>query len=645
MMGMMDAQVNGIFRQPAVLVAYTGLRKKYASLEKNMARQIYEQKTGKVWESSMTQAVKDADMAVAVNQAEKHFTEVATREAADLILKFADNPAIRSNFAYASRTMGRYYRATEDFYRRIYRMKDVSPRVLYRMRLAHVGLDATGGIHYDQNNDPYVMMPMDNIIYKATDGVIRTLTGNDGYKQPQFNEFTLKLRMMNPSFSQDAGVPTLSGPIAALSVLGFKNILGSVPGSIPFVGKYLDPLGEKAAEGIDTFALGNIGENIDITRAIVPATLQKVWATLPYNEKSRQEATAAQQAIAYEAANGRGLDVNATEQEKADYLKNIRISAHNVIVMRSILGLISPVAPTITDSKGIPDYLKNVGITSLRSEFFDILNSISKDNTGDIQDPYELALVTFIGKNPGKLIYTVSPTSKQTKIIIKNTDGLKNWAIDNKGLINTYGEAAYIFAPQTGTFNPATYNWIKSAGLIENKTLEAYYQDLLVAQDKQTYYDIARRQKEILSNESDPETRANIINEAANARQALKDANPLLVPELIGEGNDIGKEGVMLKQVEQIINDPKANIDADTRQRMQIAIKLINNFVIFAKDPELKNMDNGVELKAARKAQIEAGLKELMLGNLYVTEANRAIFKSILGFYSRDSDYASKELR
>ena len=593
----------------------------------------------------MTDLVKTQEWKSSADLAEKYFTEVATREAADTILKYADNPAIRSNFAYASRTMGRYYRATEDFYRRIYRLKDVSPRVLYRTRLGHVGLGATGAIHQDTNGDPYVMMPMDNIIYKATDTVMRTITGDGGYKQPQFNEFTLKLRMMNPSFSQDAGVPTLSGPIAALSVLGFKSILGSVPGAIPFVGKYLDPLGEMAAEGVDTFALGNIGDNIDITRAIVPSTLQKIWATLPFDEKSRQEATAAQQAIAYEAANGRGLDVNATEQEKAEYLKNIRISAHNVIVMRSVLGLISPVAPTITDSKGIPDYLKDVGITSLRSEFFDILNSISKDNTGDIQDPYELALVTFMGKNPGKLIYTVSPTSKQTKIIIKNTDGLKSWAINNKALINTYGEAAYIFAPQTGTFNPATYNWIKAAGLIENKTLEAYYQDLLVAQDKQTYYDIARREKEILSNESDPETRANIINSATSARQALKDANPLLVPELIGEGNDIGKEGVMLQQVEQIINDSNVNINSGTRQRMQLAIKLMNDYMAFCKDPELKNTDNAVQLKAERKAQIEAGLKELMLGDLYVTEANRAIFKSILGFYSRDSYYISKELR
>ena len=182
-------------------------------------------------------------------------------------------------------------------------------------------------------------------------------------------------------------------------------------------------------------------------------------------------------------------------------------------------------------------------------------------------------------------------------------------------------------------------------GLIENKTLEAYYQDLLVAQDKQTYYDIARREKEILSNESDPETRANIINSATSARQALKDANPLLVPELIGEGNDIGKEGVMLQQVEQIINDSNVDINSGTRQRMQLAIKLMNDYMAFCKDPELKNTDNAVQLKAERKTQIEAGLKELMLGDLYVTEANRAIFKSILGFYSRDSYYISKELR
>lgn len=643
-MDMMDKQVSGIYRQPAVMVAYTGLRKKYAGLEREFARQQYDTLAGGVFKETLAEAEKKRLMAVASDIAEKRFTEIATREAADTILKYADNPTIRSNFAYASRTMGRYYRATEDFYRRIYRMKDVSPRVLYRMRLAHLGLDATGAVHYDQNNEPYVMMPMDEILFRATDTTMRVLTGNSGYSQPQFNEFTLKLRMMNPSFSQDAGVPTLSGPIAGLSMIGFKNILGSVPGSLPFIGEKIDPTLEQVAEKIDTFALGNIGDNIDIRRAIVPISLQRIWSILPFDEKNRQEVTAAQQAMAYNAAHGRYLDPNATEAEKNEYLKNIRISAHNVIALRNILGLIAPVAPTAQDSVGIPDYIKNTGITTLRSEFFDILNSVSKLNQGDVDDPYELALSTFTGKYPGKLIYTVSPTEKGSKVVIKNTDGLKGWAIKNKELLATYGESAYIFAPQVGEFNAATYNWLKAAGLIESKSLEKYYEDLMVAEDKNTYYQIAKEERNALESESDPQTRTEIIKQATAARKALKDANPLLNPSLIGEGNNIGDEEVMLGKVEQMIGSPNTPIEPSTRQRMSIAIRLMRNYIAFARNPEIGNIINGVELKAEQKRIVEEQLKELMIGDPYVTEANRAIFRSILNFYSRDSYFAYKEL-
>ncbi len=643
-MDMMDRQVTGIFRQPAIMVAYTGLRKKYSSLEKEFARQQYDVLAGGVFKDTLPEARKLELKKQAEDIAEKRFTELATREAADTILKYADNPAVRSNFAFASRTMGRYYRATEDFYRRIYRLKDVSPRVLYRMRLAHLGLDATGAVHYDQDNEPYVMMPMDEILFKATDTTVRVLTGKSGYSQPQFNEFTLKLRMMNPSFSQDAGTPTISGPIAGLSVIGFKNILGSVPGSLPFIGEKIDPTLEQVAEKVDTFALGNIGDNLDIRRAIVPSSLQRIWSILPFDEKNRQEVTAAQQAMAYNAAHGRYLDPNATEQEKNEYLKNIRISAHNVIALRNILGLIAPVAPTIQDSKGIPDYVKDTGITSLRSEFFDILNSVSKMNDGDIDDPYELALSTFIGKYPGKLIYTVSPTEKGSKVVIKNTEGLKDWAIKNKGLIDTYGESAYIFAPQTGKFNAATYNWLKAAGLVETKSLEKYYEDLMVAEDKNTYYQIAQQERESLANESDPEIRAQIIKEATKARDALKTANPLLNPALIGEGNNIGDEEVMLGRVEQMIGNPNTPIESATRSRMSIAIRLMREFIAFARNPEMGNIVNATELKAARKRQVEEQLKELTTGDPYITEANRAIFRSILNFYSRDSYFAYKEL-
>jgi hypothetical protein len=643
MMDMMDKQVTGIFRQPAVMLTYTQLRKKYAGIEREFVRQQVKNELGPF--AGATQKRIDDVTEKYRKLAEKRFTELAVREAADTILKFADNPKIRSNFSFSIRTVGRYYRATEDFYRRIYRMKDVAPRTLYRLRLTNVGIESSGAIHEDQNGEPYVVMPMDNVIFKATDGALRALTGNTGYSQPLFNEFTFKLRMVNPSFSQDAGLPTLSGPIAGLSVIAVKNILGIVPGKIPFVGDTLQPYSQQLGEGIDTFALGNIGDNVDVVRAVVPSSLQRVWGMLPFNEKSRQEVTAAQQAIAYNAANGIGIDANATDEEKAKYLDNIRISAHNVLFMRHFLGLFSPVAPTTMESVGVPDYIKDTGISSLRSEFFDILNGITASNHGDVQDPYEEALATYIGSNPGKLIYTVSREDKQTSVLIKNTDKLKDWGIKNAKLIEQYGEAAYIFAPQIGDFNAATYNWIKAAGLVSSKSVEKYLKDVQTAEDKQKYYDIARQEKEILSQMSDPELRANVIAAATTQRNALKANNPLLNSALIGSGNTIGNETVLLNSVEQMIANPKANIPAATRQKMALAVKMMREFIAFATDPQLKNVTNATQLKAERKAQIEADLNELMTGDLYLTEANRAIFKSILSFYSRDSYFAYKELK
>ena len=645
MMEAMDRQVNAIFRQPALLVTYTSLRKKYAGIEKQYHKDYAAELTAKnaTLKKSLQKSVSEIEEA-AKSFTEKRFTEILTREAADHVLKYADNPAIRSNFAFNSRTLGRYYRATEDFQRRIFRMKEVPLRVLYRMRLAHLGLDASGSVYEDMNGEKYVLMPTDNIIFKATDATIRVLTGNSGYSQPMFNDFTFKLRMVNPSFSQDSGLPTLSGPIAGLGVVTIQSILGNV-NKIPLFGGLLDQPGKKAAQAVDSFALGSIGDNINVTKAIVPASLQKLWAIIDPTEKSRQEVTAAQQAMAYNAAHGTFLKADASEEDKAKYLKNIRISAHNILALRNFLGLISPVAPSMQEGVDLPGYLRKVGITGLRPEFFDILQGIAKNNAkyGDVQDPYELALATFIGKNPNKLVYTVARTDKQTRVVVQNTTELQNWAIENKSLINTYGEAAYIFAPHVGKFNASSYAWLEAAGLVKSVSLENYYTSLLVVQDKQSYYNVARLEKEALSNTSDPELRSQIIKDSTATRDNLKVSNPLLAKALIGDGNQIGSESKLLTSVEQIVSDPNTSIDPGTRQRMNLAIKIIRDFMLFASDPSMKNVVNFADLKRNRKAQVEANLRDLMMGDLYVTEANRAIFSSILDFYSRDSYVAFKK--
>jgi hypothetical protein len=634
MMELMDKQVNGILRQPAVMVSYVHLRKNYSGIEKAYSDKVYKAMVDADPVRYASQQSKARARERANDMAEKRFTELAMEQAADTVLKFADNPSIRSNFAVSIRTIGRFYRATEDFQRRMYRLKDVSPRVLYRMRLAHVGLNASGFIYEDAEGNPYVMMPMDNIIFKATDTTIRALTpGTDNsYKEPMFNDFTFKLTMANPSFSPDAGLPTLSGPIAALSVLGMKHVLGNAP--LPSIGS-LDP--KILAQEIDNYALGSIGDNMDIVRAVVPSTLLKLYQTLPVNEKTRQEVTAAQQAIAYNAAAGRFLDANSTNEEKYNYLKNIRISAHNIVAMRAILGLISPVTPTAQESQGVPDYLLDVGITGLRSEFWDIFESIKSKYGDEVQDPYEMALTLFTGKYPGKIAYTVSRDEKQTKVLVAKTTEMRNWAIKNKSLVDAYGEAAYIFAPNSGDFNAGVYNWLNATGLLEDKTVEQYYDDVLVAEDKQKYYDVARWESEQLSRETRISERRKIIDISTGARQGLLASNPLLLTAITGGGNEIATEERMLSSVKEMIMNPESGVADGTVMKMKTAVQAIEDFIRFSKDESVRSLYNASTLKRQYRDRVSKIISELGTGDPAVQEAARAIFNSILKYYSRDT--------
>jgi hypothetical protein len=627
MMEAMDKQVNGLLRQPAVMTTYLRLRKEYSGIQQAYARELRAKMIAEnptKWKGDKAQARLNN---LVEEQSAKHFTEIALNDAADTVLKFADNPSIRSNFAVEVRTVGRFYRATEDFWRRVYRLKDVSPTVLYRMRLAHLGLSSSGMFHEDQNGEPYIMMPMDNIIFKATDTSIKALTGESQYKQPMFNDFTFKLANVNPSFSPESGLPLLSGPIAALGVIGMKNLVSKVP----------IPGAEKAAQDFDNYALGNLGDNVDIVRALVPGSLLKLWNILPINEKSRQEVTAAQQAIAYNAAHGLSLQPTASDQEKYEYLNAIRTSAHNVVALRSILGLISPVTASLQESKDVPDYLLDVGITGLRNEFWDIYEAVNKKYGSDVQDPYELSLSIFTGQYPGKIVYTVARDEKQTKVLISKTTQMRNWAIENKKLIGAYGEAAYIFGPHTGDFNAGIYNWLQAADLLKDKDLETYFRDVQVAEDKQAYYDIASWEKDSLASQTYISERKRIIETATQARKGLLASNPLLLGAITGGGNEIATEESMLSSLKQMVSDPTTNINDGIRLKMKTAVQAMEDFMSFAKSDQVRGLYNATSLKRDYRARVENIINQLASEDPAVKEAARAIFNSILKYYSRDT--------
>ena len=641
LMESMDRQVNGLFRQPAVLMTYSRLRDGYEGLQKEFASKLLREE---VTNNPSLLTDNEAYLAVAEridNIAAKRFTELAMDDASNTILKYVDNPAIRSNFALSTRTVARFYRATEDFWRRYYRLMREKPlQVIYRMRLAHQGLSARGEVYYDDQGEPYVVLPTDTIINTAVEPVVRKFTGG-AFKVPQFNDVTLKLRLINPSFSPDAGQPSLSGPVAALSFLGIKGMLGYIPGK----------MGDKAtnfANDFDTYALGNLGDNMTFRKALMPLFLQNLDTigrgvtarAIDIDEMNRQETTAAFQAIAYIKAFGDEsiqLPENATDAQKTEFLKTVKIAAHNVLAARAFFGMISPISPTLRESKGVPDYIKRTGVTNMRAEFYDILAGISKTEGDWLTDPYELAVATFVGKNPRKIIYTVSRNEKATKIAVQKTDTMYKWASNNQSFLKTYGEAAYIFGPQTGDYTADSYTWLEAQGLIKLPTLETYLDNVSIAQAKQAYFDIERDQRKLLAETTAPETRKGIIEQATFRRNALKAGYPVLRKALETGGFEVSTEREILSSIEQVILDKSTPVSPQVRKNMGTVVALMREFISFSEDPESRRIWNFTELKRAKKAQVEQVLNDLLQLDPAIREANRAVFAPILGFYSRDT--------
>lgn len=176
-------------------------------------------------------------------QGQFKFDNIATSNAVSEVLKYGDNPAVRSQLAFNARSVGRFNRATEDYWKRMFRyIKEHSGQVVYRTAHFQQAMDASGITYEDENGVMYILLPNDGIVFDHVFPVFMTLMnplqagiaagkaiGNGDwsfFKQPQWNQNTLKISMVNPSYSEGSGLYALQGATMAIGVLTAKTILG-----------------------------------------------------------------------------------------------------------------------------------------------------------------------------------------------------------------------------------------------------------------------------------------------------------------------------------------------------------------------------------------------------------------------------------
>jgi len=646
---LMDRQVTGFTRQPLLLAATDiGFRKikPFKEMQFQKYRAMIKESNPQMPDNLVEEFAKDLS--------EKQAVEIVTNQAVNTVLEYVDNPNVRSNFALSIRHLGRFYRATEDFHRRVYRAYTKQTlRSLYRLRAVSMGLQNMGSIYTDDNGDDYIVFPTDMVINSVIQPVVRQLSGDDTFKVPNSTNFAIKFRLINPSFAPDAGAPSLAGPIAGILIQGVKAYLRELP-LTPFR-DYLFPYSQKAADVLDRYAMGHIGQNtelVDAFRSAIPMLASTAFDLARPAESAEEEtsllltnrnkANLVLQAIAYKQAYGTGLPANATPEEQDEYLTALKIAANNISFMQSFLGyFVSPGFPTLKETESIPDYLKQVGIASPVADFWDIYEGIKRnDENADMSDIFDMAVAAFVGKNPGKVIYTIPRSNKQMRVFLNKTENLKTWAQNNKEFIDVYGETAFIFAPTIGDYNADIYAWMEASGYVKRTDMKSYLNAAQIAQDKQLYFAIGDNEKEQLAKTVDYSERGKIINTAESQRTLLLQSNPKLRTALLS-GEDRGILEGRLLSLNAAITSPNTPVSPEIRSVMQVASKEVGRMLDLDADQFARNRRDYADRKRALKQEIVGVLEDLSGVSPEVKEATRLIFIPLLNEISRDAASAS----
>jgi hypothetical protein len=434
-------------RQPMFVANYLDARDALRPLEKKLAKELGEE------------------------YATRWAVDTATERAFNVLISYVDNPAIRSQMAWNVRNVARFYRAIEDFNRRMVRVTKNNPMAFQKINIAWNVLDDTGFVQEDEFGEKYFIWPGSRTAMQALNGVFNML-GVGGISAPSMPmAFTSNLNMITPSADPDSWWPTFSSPYASL---GFGSLMALVP----------------SLSGIQAELFGPYAVGQETWRTILPSNLIRVLetanATFLTDENSRMGLSEGMYASAARAATqsylAAGLiDPNKryTEKELANIKSRIDISAVNITAIRTILGPIIPAAFQIKPDT-VSTFARDLDLSGMRPAFIQTIKAYD----GDISQAY----LAWLKMNPGLAIFTVS--GNKTGQNIGDYEPFKEtvqFIETNNQVVEEFPIGAAFFAPQTGTQNLAAWNYLKAMDAKVPKSVDQYFNEMVTAEGYSMY--------------------------------------------------------------------------------------------------------------------------------------------------------------
>jgi len=556
-----------------------------------------------------TAGLKNETFDAAEKTAKRQLAGIAEDLATNKVLAYVDNPEVRTQLAMNVRNFARFYRATEDFYRRVVRSVRYNPEALARASLTYEGIAHSGWVQTDENGDQYFFYPGLSPVYRVMAKLGPLFGLNDTFKTGLPVEFGAKLKMITPSLNPDSLFPTFAGPLAALPIKMVGNVVPQV-------------------KDLEQYLTGAYGVDQPLINAILPAHVNRLLAAMNQDERSSQYASAMRKAATYLQASGHGIEtkidpdtgmeIAPTAGEIADYQNKLQASTMSILSMRFVFGFFAPASPSVNLKSDMAKWVRDNGQISYKAVF----NKMIETYKGDI----DKAMGEWVKYYPDQMPYTVSESEPTVVANVRAVESAGTWVDKNMELLKRYPEAAAFLIPQAGKFDFNAYKLLSTSGLKTNKTVTDFVRQISVAKDREEYYTKKDEFDQMLASAPSTESKRIIRNDWETWSSEFKGVRPLLQEEL-GKGAAKAVDRTRaLQDMTLMLSDPSVKAEPKTRKVLQEMLNEYNSYLSAKDYAQSPNSGLGANYVDTLRVSTLDSLKSLAAGNPSALAAYNSLF-------------------
>ena len=553
----------------------------------------------------------------ATERAKRQFAEIVEERAVSQILQYVDNPLVRTQIAFGVRNFSRFYRATEDFYRRAYRMVRYNPASIRKAALTYDGISHNGFIQEDDQGEKYFVYPGVEPMYRAVQTAMAGLGIAPEFKVPMPIQFGSQVKMLTPSLNQDSLIPTFNGPLAGVSMKVLTNLVDvfGAPG---------------AADTITQYTMGKYAVDRSFVSSFLPAHINRLYETMNTDERDSQYASAWRKAVTYLEAAGHGLKTTEDElgnvippsiQEQEEYRQRIKSTVLSILGTRFVFGFFAPASPSVQLKADMATWIKDNGNANFKQAWNNLLDKYPGD--------YDAAMAKWVELFPNQIPFTVPESDRKTVAVIRYAEESGTFVEENSDLFKQYPQGAAFLIPHKSGFSFDSYKIMKDAGLKYNKRVDDFLKEVQTAADLQQYYAKKNEYEIKLENSFSDIERSMARDEFQEWAKVFKAGRPLVQEELAEGGKKAVERIKAINDLRNMLNDKSITVRGPLQKQLKEMLDLYDSY---KSDKEIfSSVSGGSKLTTFLKEDTIVKMRELSKTNENTMSAYNTLFASLLG--------------